>query len=32
MLLDETAVDYKLLLTQNQYFQGKAREAYELLI
>jgi len=32
MLLDETAVDYKLLLTQNQYFQAKAREAYELLI
>lgn len=32
MLLDETAVDFKLLLTQNQYFQAKAREAYELLI
>ena len=32
MLLDESAVDFKLLLTQNQYFQAKAREAYELLV
>lgn len=31
MLLNETAVDYKLLLTENQYFNAKAREAYELL-
>ena len=32
MLLDESAVDFKLLLTQNAYFQAKAREAYELLV
>lgn len=32
MLLDESAVDFKLLLTENQYFQAKAREAYELLV
>lgn len=32
MLLDESAVDFKLLLSQNQYFVSKAREAYELLV
>jgi len=32
MLLDETAVDFKLLLTQNQYFVSKVREAYDLLV
>jgi len=32
MLLDESAVEFKLLLTQNQYFQAKAHEAYELLL
>lgn len=32
MLLDESAVDFKLLLTQNQYFVSKAREAYDLLV
>ena len=32
MLLDESAVEFKLLLTQNQYFQAKAHEAYELLV
>jgi hypothetical protein len=32
MLLDEQAVDFKQLLTHNQYFQAKAREAYEVLI
>lgn len=32
MLLDESAVDFKLLLTNNQYFQSKAREAFELLV
>lgn len=32
MLLDESAVDFKLLLSNNNYFQGKAREAYELLV
>jgi hypothetical protein len=32
MLLDESAVDYKLLLTTNNYFQSKAREAYDLLV
>lgn len=32
MLLDESAVDFKLLLSQNQYFVSKAREAYDLLV
>lgn len=32
MLLDESAVEFKALLTQNQYFQAKAHEAYELLL
>lgn len=32
MLLDESAVDYKLLLTTSNYFQSKAREAYDLLV
>jgi hypothetical protein len=32
MLLDESAVDFKRLLTHNQYFQSKVREAYEVLI
>ncbi len=32
MLLDESAVDYKLLLTTNNYFRSKAQEAYDLLV
>jgi len=32
MLLDETAVDFKLLLTNEQYFTGKVNEAHQLLI
>lgn len=32
MLLDESAVDFKILLTQNDYFQSKAQEAYALLV
>jgi hypothetical protein len=32
MLLDESAVEFKALLTQGQYFQAKAHEAYELLL
>ena len=32
MLLDESAVEFKALLTQSQYFQAKAHEAYELLL
>lgn len=32
MLLDESAVEFKALLTQSAYFQAKAHEAYELLL
>jgi hypothetical protein len=32
MLLDETAVDYKSLLTDNHYFTSKAHEAYTILL
>lgn len=32
MLLDESAVDFKNLLSDNAYFVGKAREAYALLM
>ena len=32
MLLDETAVDFKQLLTDTEYFKGKVNEAYTLLI
>jgi hypothetical protein len=31
MLLDETAVDFKSLLTDNHYFTSKAHEAYGIL-
>jgi len=31
MLLDESAVDYKSLLTDHQYFTSKAHEAYSIL-
>ena len=32
MLLDENAVNYKQLLTDNQYFTNKVNEAYSLLM
>lgn len=32
MLLDESAVDFKNLLSDNNYFNAKAKEAYALLI
>lgn len=32
MLLDENAVDYRLLLTDNEYFRSKVNEAYTLLM
>jgi len=32
MLLDEQAVNFKQLLTDNSYFSGKVNEAYSLLV
>jgi hypothetical protein len=32
MLLDENAVNFKQLLTDNEYFIGKVNEAYTLLM
>ena len=32
MLLDENAVNFKSLLTDNSYFQSKIQEAYQLLV
>lgn len=32
MLLDESAVDFKNLLSDNNYFVAKAKEAYALLM
>jgi len=32
MLLDENAVNFKSLLTDNAYFQSKIQEAYQLLV
>jgi len=32
MLLDENAVNFKLLLSDNEYFRGKVNEAYTLLM
>ena len=32
MLLDENAVNFKSLLTDNQYLNNKAAEAYSLLM
>jgi len=32
MLLDENAVNFKQLLTDNEYFRGKVNEAYNLLM
>lgn len=32
MLLDESAVDFKLLLTNPQYFTSKVHEAHDLLV
>lgn len=32
MLLDENAVNFKQLLTDNEYFRGKVNEAYVLLM
>ena len=32
MLLDESAVDFKQLLTDDEYFGGKVNEAHTLLV
>lgn len=32
MLLDESAVDFKQLLSDSKYFSGKVNEAYGLLV
>jgi len=32
MLLDENAVNFKQLLSDNEYFKGKVNEAYTLLM
>jgi hypothetical protein len=32
MLLDENAVSFKQLLSDNEYFKGKVNEAYTLLV
>jgi len=32
MLLDESVVNYKQLLTDNEYFSNKVNEAYTLLM